>query len=74
MKTKLKIKLLISCLIIGGFLFSGCGEQTDKVIEEMTLKGTVDRGQKTIDKVKKIQQDYEARLKDYQASENPTNK
>ena len=74
MKTKLKIKLLISCLIVGSFLLNGCGEKSDKVIEEMTLKGTVDRGQKTIDKVKKIQQDYEERLKDYQASENPTNK
>ena len=74
MKTKLKIKLLISCLVVGGFLFSGCGEQSDKVIEEMTLKGTAERGQKTIDKVKKIQQDYEERLKDYQAAGNLTNK
>ena len=74
MKTKLKIKTIISCLIVGSFLFSGCGEQTDKVIEEMTLKGTVDRGQKTKAKVKKFQQVYEKRLKKLQAYDNPTNK
>ena len=74
MKPKLKIKATIFCLIAVVFLFSGCGEQTDKVIEEMTLKGTAERGQKTINKVKKIQQDYEERLKNYQLSDSPTNK
>ena len=74
MKTKSKIKPVVFFFLIGIFLLNGCGEKADKVIEEMTLKGTAERGQKTIDKVKKVQQDYEERLKDYQASENSTNR
>jgi|GEM_PF-3346361 len=74
MKTKIKIISVVFGLAINLFLLNGCGEKADKVIEEMTLKGTADRGQKTINKVKKVQKEYEKRLKDYQASDNPTNR
>ncbi len=52
---------------------NGCGEKADKVIEEMTLKGTAERGQKTIGNVKKVQKEYTERLKELQAFDNPTN-
>ena len=72
---KIKIKLVFGyfLFVIGFFLLNGCGEKADKVIEEMTLKGTADRGQKTIDKTKKIQKEYTERLKELQAFDNPTN-
>lgn len=53
--------------------FSGCGEKVDDVINEMTLKGTIERGEKTKDVVKKIQKQYKENLKELQEFDNPTN-
>jgi len=73
MNNKLKIKAAFIGIIIGTFLLNGCGEKVDNVINEMTLKGTVDRGEKTKDVLKKVQKQYAENLKELQKFDNPTN-
>jgi len=53
--------------------FTGCGEKVDDVINEMTLKGTIERGEKTKDALKNVQKQYKENLKEYQDFDNPTN-
>jgi len=52
---------------------NSCGKEVDDVINEMTLKGTVERGNKTIKEVKDIQKQYADNLKSLQEFDNPTN-
>ncbi len=60
-------------MITATLLFTGCGEKVDDVINEMTLKGTVERGEKTKDVLKDVQKQYADNLKSLQAFDNPTN-
>ena len=69
----MKIITVILLMITTSFLFTGCGEKVDDVINEMTLKGTVERGEKTKDVLKKVQKQYEENLKELQKFDNPTN-
>ena len=69
----MKIITVILLMITTSFLFTGCGEKVDNVINEMTLKGTVERGEKTKDVVKDIQKQYADNLKELQAFDTPTN-
>ncbi len=53
--------------------FTGCGEKVDDVINEMTLKGTIERGEKTKNVLKNVQKQYKESLKELQEFDNPTN-
>ena len=72
-RLNMKIISVILFIMTATFLFTGCGEKVDDVINEMTLKGTVDRGEKTKDVLKKVQKQYEENLKELQKFDNPTN-
>lgn len=69
----MKIITVILLMITTSILFTSCGEKVDDVINEMTLKGTVDRGEKTKDVLKKVQKQYEENLKELQKFDSPTN-
>ena len=69
----MKIITVILLMFTTSFLFTGCGEKVDDVVNEMTLKGTVDRGTKTKNALKKVQKQYSDNLKDLQKFDNPTN-
>jgi protein involved in sex pheromone biosynthesis len=69
----MKIKTVILFMITATLLFTGCGEKVDDVINEMTLKGTVERSEKTKDIVKNVQKQYADNLKELQEFDNPTN-
>ncbi len=69
----MKITTVIILFITITFLFIGCGEKVDNVINEMTLKGTVDRGEKAKDVLKNVQKQYSDNLKELQEFDNPTN-
>lgn len=60
-------------MIAAPLLFTGCGEKVDDVVNEMTLKGTVDRGSKTIKEIKIFQKQYIENLKELQKFDSPTN-
>jgi len=69
----MKTKIVILFMITTALFFTGCGKEVDDVINEMTLKGTVDRGEKTIKTVKDFQKQYVENLKELQKFDNPTN-
>ena len=69
----MKIKTVLLLFITITFLFTGCGEKVDNVINEMTLKGTVERGEKAKAALRKVQKQYSDNLKELQAFDNPTN-
>jgi len=69
----MKIITIFLLVFATSFLFTGCGEKVDDIVNEMTLKGTVDRGKKAKEALKKVQKQYSDNLKALKAFDNPTN-
>jgi len=69
----MKIIIAVFLILTITLFLNSCGKEVDDVINEMTLKGTVERGEKTKDIVKDIQKQYADNLKELQEFDNPTN-
>ncbi len=69
----MKITTVLLFFIAITLFFTGCGEKVDDVINEMTLKGTIERGEKTKAVLGKVQKQYKESLKELQEFDNPTN-
>lgn len=69
----MKTNIVVLLVLVASLYFTGCGKEVDDVINEMTLKGTVERGEKTIDKVKGFQKQYAENLKALNSFDTPTN-
>ena len=69
----MKIIIAVFLILTITLFLNSCGKEVDDVINEMTLKGTFERGNKTIKEVKDIQKQYAENLKELQEFDNPTN-